>query len=179
MCACGCGSRTKLAPRTHTSRGWVKGQPQPYLRGHAAWKDSGPRWIEDANGCWVWQRRANNEGYAVGSFVSHGGKASDLAHRAIYEQRVGKIPDGMELDHLCFVTMCVNPGHMEIVTPEENLRRRRSTPQKVWDDDLAEAYRMRVNGVSWRKVAAQFGMTHAPLITRMRDYCERTGLPYR
>lgn len=178
-CGCGCGGRTKIAPRTHAARGWIKGQPQAYLRGHAAWKDSGPRWTEDENGCWIWQRRANKQGYAIGSFVSHGGKSTGLAHRAIYEQRGDSIPAGMELDHLCFVTMCVNPAHMEVVTPEENLRRRRSTPQKVWDPELAEVYRLRGENVSWRKIASQFDMTHGPLIGRMRDYCERNGLPYR
>ncbi|MEV7034630.1 HNH endonuclease signature motif containing protein [Streptomyces sp. NPDC093272] len=96
----------------------------------------------------------------------------------MYEQHVGPIPAGMELDHLCFVTMCVNPTHMEPVTPEENLRRRRSTPQKAWDPELAKAYQMRVDGVPWRKIAADLGMTHGPLIGRVRDYCERKSLPY-
>ncbi|MEU5596690.1 HNH endonuclease signature motif containing protein [Streptomyces sp. NPDC020298] len=179
LCCCGCEGRTKIAPRTHTARGWVKGQPQPYLRGHAAWKDHGPRWIADANGCWIWQRRANRQGYAIGSFVSRGGKSTGLAHRAIYEQQVGPIPEGMELDHRCFVTMCVNPAHMEPVTSEENLRRRRSTPQKAWDPELAKAYQMRTDGMSWRKIAAELGMTHGPLIGRVRDYCERKSLPYQ
>ncbi|MGW2920416.1 HNH endonuclease signature motif containing protein [Streptomyces angustmyceticus] len=179
LCRCGCGGRTKIAPRTHTARGWVKGRPQSYLRGHAAWKDRGPRWIEDSAGCWIWQRNSNPAGYGIGSFVRYGGRHTQVAHRGVYEQLVKPIPDGMELDHLCFVPLCVNPAHMEPVTPEENLRRRRSTPQKAWEPELAKAYQMRVQGISWRKIAAKLGMTHAPLIGRVRDYCERNSLPYR
>lgn len=42
------------------------------------------------------------------------------AHRAIYEALVGKIPDGLVLDHLCRITRCINPEHLEPVTVAEN-----------------------------------------------------------
>lgn len=35
-CRCGCGQKTNLAPQTHRKKGWVKGQPLPYLIGHAS-----------------------------------------------------------------------------------------------------------------------------------------------
>ncbi len=34
-CQCGCGEKTKIAPRTQTSRGWVKGEPMKYIHRHA------------------------------------------------------------------------------------------------------------------------------------------------
>ena len=34
VCACGCGPPTRLAPQTATKRGWVKGQPVTFIRGH-------------------------------------------------------------------------------------------------------------------------------------------------
>lgn len=45
------------------------------------------------------------------------------AHRFAWEVTRDPIPDGMEVDHLCRVTSCVNPAHMEIVTPSENRKR--------------------------------------------------------
>jgi hypothetical protein len=36
---------------------------------------------------------------------------------------VGPIPDGFEVDHLCRVTPCVNPAHLEPVTHRENVHR--------------------------------------------------------
>lgn len=34
FCQCGCGERTKIADQTRESRGWVKGEPIRYIRGH-------------------------------------------------------------------------------------------------------------------------------------------------
>ena len=45
------------------------------------------------------------------------------AHRFAYEQIVGPIPDGLQLDHLCRVRSCVNPAHLEPVTCQVNLLR--------------------------------------------------------
>jgi segregation and condensation protein B len=42
-----------------------------------------------------------------------------MAHRQSYRLIVGKIPVGLELDHLCRVPRCVNPYHLEPVTRAE------------------------------------------------------------
>lgn len=47
------------------------------------------------------------------------------AHRWAYEHWVGPIPEGLEIDHLCRVKLCVNPAHLEPVTRAENMRRAR------------------------------------------------------
>lgn len=71
------------------------------------------------SGCWVWEKSLTHLGYAR---ISHKGKARH-AHRISFENYVGKIPDGLELDHLCKVRCCVNPQHLEPVTRHENMRR--------------------------------------------------------
>lgn len=48
---------------------------------------------------------------------------SKLVHRVMYENFVGEIPTGMELDHLCKTRQCINPAHLEPVTHVENMRR--------------------------------------------------------
>lgn len=194
LCSCGCGGRTKLAPKTDARRGWVRGEPQPYLRGHAAWKDQGPRWVEgpipvdrpDLGPCWIWQRALNKQGYAIGSFEKFGGKHTALAGRALFEMNVGPIPDGMELDHLCFTPACVRweaapgapSGHLEVVTPAENLARRRKTNQKLYNPQLAHALVLRKKGMRWRAIAEELGCTHPPLINRLKKYCAVNGLEY-
>lgn len=74
---------------------------------------------EQENGCWLWTSSLVTHGYAQ---VKLNGK-SQQAHRFVYEQLVGKIPKGLELDHLCRVRNCVNPAHLEPVPHAENVRR--------------------------------------------------------
>lgn len=74
-------------------------------------------WKVDKNnsgGCWLWTG-ANNGVY--GRF------AAGQAHRFAYELLNGPIPGDYVLDHLCRVTLCVNPEHLEVVTQGENVRR--------------------------------------------------------
>ena len=79
-------------------------------------------------------------GYGV---VSRSGKKLQ-AHRVVYEQVVGKIPEGMQLDHLCRNRACINPSHLEPVTGKENVYRG-LCPTKVfgWDKETCR------NGHSW------------------------------
>lgn len=36
LCQCGCGQPTRLAPVNDRSKGWIKGEPLRYLKGHNA-----------------------------------------------------------------------------------------------------------------------------------------------
>jgi len=71
------------------------------------------------NGCWEWMAGFAGNGY--GSFYLNGKRVK--AHRFAYEVLVGIIPDGLEIDHLCRNSKCVNPDHLELVTHSENVRR--------------------------------------------------------
>jgi hypothetical protein len=67
------------------------------------------------DGCWEWT-------YAVAS-SGYGRDNKKWAHRAVYEEFVGTIPVGLQLDHTCRNRKCVRPSHLEPVTPGENVRR--------------------------------------------------------
>ena len=68
--------------------------------------------------CWLWTGSASG-GY--GTMAVHG--VVNRAHRVVYELLRGPIPDGMVLDHLCRVTLCVNPDHLEPVPHAVNIQR--------------------------------------------------------
>jgi len=82
------------------------------------------------NGCIEWQAGTNSVGYGVFHPNTTTGNKREYAHRWAYEQRFGAIPDGLHLDHLCRNTLCVNPDHLEPVTPRENILRGVSSPAK-------------------------------------------------
>lgn len=123
FCQCGCGERTRPARQTYGHRGIRKGDPMPYVQGHNRRK--GPDdYVVDANGCWVWQRATQRNGYGK----AWDGQRLALAHRVYYELHKGPIPEGLHLDHLCRNRACCNPEHLEPVTVAEN--NRRSAPER-------------------------------------------------
>lgn len=73
------------------------------------------------SGCWIWMKKLNMDGY--GTFGTGEGAETMPAHRWAYEQFVGPVPAELTMDHLCRVRCCVNPAHLEPVTPRENVLR--------------------------------------------------------
>jgi hypothetical protein len=81
--------------------------------------------VQKTETCWLWIGGLTKAGY--GQFHigpdGKGGYSYDLAHRWCYKLWNGEIPQGLQLDHLCRVRNCVNPEHLEAVTPRVNTLR--------------------------------------------------------
>lgn len=82
---------------------------------------------EPMSGCWL----AHNASYTKQGYskVWYEGKMRSF-HRLMFELSMGPIPPGLEIDHLCFVRCCVNPQHLECVTPSVNTKR-------MWDRKIS------------------------------------------
>lgn len=75
------------------------------------------------DGCWLWTGANAGKKAQYGKIWKDG--KLELAHRVSYEISVGPIPGGYQVDHLCRITLCVRPDHLDAVEPKENAYRAR------------------------------------------------------
>lgn len=92
--------------------------------------------VDKSGDCWLWTASCFHDVY--GQFKL-GGKMR-RAHRVAFELDFGPIPEGKELDHLCFNRNCVRLNHLRPVTRKENRQHLRGA-----DADNISGIR----GVSW------------------------------
>lgn len=119
------------------------------------------RWtVDSVTGCWLWKLKVGNSGY--GDSWDPTTKSVRKAHLVVYEELVGPIPEGLELDHVytrgCRHKHCVNPAHLEPVTRTVNIQR--STIAKLTAPlvtELRTTYA--AGGVTQKQLAVQYGVS--------------------
>jgi hypothetical protein len=91
--------------------------------------------------CEIWSGARNHKGYGYT-------KSGKMAHRVAYERVFGPIEEGLTLDHLCREKACVNPDHLEPVSPQENIKRGQRGPARLQRSPGGPVIAF-VNGVQW------------------------------
>ena len=110
-------------------------------------------------GCLVSTRKANVGGYACQVFQGR----QRLAHRLVAEYYLGPCPPGREVRHICGRGKqgCVTASHLRYGTARENVadtvrKGKHYHPGKLTAGQLAEAARMRADGLSYREIGRSF-----------------------
>ena len=80
-----------------------------------------PAYAPHLGQCWIWTGAKTELGRGVIRLSRQ--RSNGFVHKVAWELLNGPVPDGLELDHLCRVPLCVNPAHLEPVTHQENMRR--------------------------------------------------------
>lgn len=106
------------------ARPWSLGKTGPKPKTLAE-RFAGKYRIDEA-GHWIWLGAVTKSGYGK-ILAADGGPGRHRligAHVASYVIHNGPLPEHTEIDHLCRLTLCVCPSHLEAVTRAENGMRR-------------------------------------------------------
>lgn len=167
LCMCGCGKPTLISKLTRKDRGYAAGHPENFLHNHHGRTLD---YIVEERGyktpCWIWQKAADKNGYGR-AFVMPG-RRTVPAHCAYFEKHKGPIPDGYEVDHLCFVTSCVNPDHLDAVPPLINQRRKRTTVLSIEMVQLIHS--LIEDGKDCNQIAAILGVKRTTVYSAHKRY---------
>ena len=80
--------------------------------------------VDPETGCWVWTGADSGSGRGGGYARMSLDGQTVAVHRVAYVCTFGFVSSRRHIDHGCRNRRCVNPAHLELVTPRENARRR-------------------------------------------------------
>lgn len=135
------------------------------------------RYVQKTERCWLWTASTNGGRY--GKFSLAGRTVS--AHRFSWELVHGPIKSGLYVCHKCDNVKCVNPSHLFLGTPSDNVvdchhkgrqrdqRGERHSLTKIKDQDVVQIRTEYGCGTTQRMLAEKFGvcqMTISNIVNR-------------
>ncbi|WP_181578171.1 HNH endonuclease signature motif containing protein [Arthrobacter sp. AQ5-05] len=115
--------------------------------------------------CWNWKSPSRNGNYGTFGHYRNGKRAMIGVHRVSWEIHNAPIPVGMEIDHRCHNTLCVNPSHLRMATGKQNSENQRG---------LRGNNTSGVRGVRWeaRRNSWRAQITHNRRVVYVGNYAD-------
>lgn len=141
------------------------------------------------SGCWLYLGPLSKSGYGK---VTVDDQKTVRAHRWSWELRFGPIPEGMLVCHRCDVRSCINPDHLFLGTPTDNMldmsRKGRSKKQngslnvcaKLDEEKVVEVRALAAAGERGIAIARRFGISDSNVSMIVKGISwkhVKTGLP--
>jgi len=101
------------------------------------------------NGCWIWNG-ASKGGYGIVQPWA----GTRHAHRFMYQELVGPIPENHEVYRLCDTQLCVNPEHHRAAPKGAAVRRNHNT--KLGLDEVRDIRRFFAEGATESQLSRWF-----------------------
>lgn len=124
--------------------------------------------VKIKNLCWIWQAAKSKSGYGVFYYKDKWMRANRASH-LIFK---GEIPLGMLVCHSCDNPACVNPDHLHLGTPQDNMDemkergREKRQPKgekahmgKLKDSQVMEIREMRKQKIPAKQIAVKFNIS--------------------
>jgi hypothetical protein len=122
--------------------------------------------------CWEWTGAISSNGYGM---VSYNDRLCPT-HRVAFEYAIGPIPPGLWVLHRCDNRPCVNPSHLWLGTPQDNMRdmaiKGRTANRILTNDQVREiraTYKFRSKTTSQAAFARRFGVAQSTVCCVLRS----------
>lgn len=142
-------------------------------------------YIKIENGCWIWQ----------GSIAGDYGKIREKdkhysTHRMSYTLFKGEVPKDKWVCHSCDVPLCINPEHLFLGSPSDNMRdaiNKNRVPHffgeknhfsKFTNDQTQEMRKLKNEGFTYKRLSKIFNCSVTHLVNILKNRCrkEKNGL---
>lgn len=144
--------------------------PLPKDEYHKLVRERLKEYIEEENGCWIWQRFISPLGYGRTTYRGKGA----MAHRVSWIAFKGDIPKGLLVCHKCDNTKCINPEHLFLGTQSDNIKdafrkgrkdvKGENCPAaKISEKDVREIFKLRQAGWTQQAIADEYKMNQSSI----------------
>ena len=133
--------------------------------------------------CWPWTAGCLSSGYG-GFMITKRPYVFTTAHRFAYVLTSGPVANGLYVCHRCDNPPCVNPAHMFLGTPAENMQDAKRKGRlrvgschpcsKLTEGQVSEMRRLREDGWLLRVLAERYGVRE-PAVSRICNRIRRAG----